>query len=169
MDWGAVWGLFPPPTQMLGAAGAMPGNFTLEATSHPLSPAVQRYNIRTSSRCRARYAKPGNLPNAWPHSLHCICPTSLLLHLCPLAAEKRVVLRGCEQPAFCGHISTDRREMCSIPLLEDQKQMRPNTGSVKSTQSCPCSNSNWRQSHTTVKDGNLSCTENLRARAIKQN
>jgi len=93
---------------MLGTAGAMLGKFTLGIISQPLSPAVQRYNIRTPSWCRAGYAKAGNVPNAWPHSPHCMCPTSPLLHLCPLAAAIQVELRGCEQqPSTVTFLRTD--------------------------------------------------------------
>lgn len=143
--------------------------FHPQSSFTPTLPSCAEVHIRTPRWCRARYAKPGNVPNAWLDVLHYICPTSPLRHLCALAAEKQVVPRCCEPPAFCGLISTDRRHIFT-PALGRPKADEAKAWRCKIyTRSCPCSNRNWRQIHTTVKDGNLSFMDSLRARAINQN
>lgn len=54
--------------------------------------------------------------------------------------------------------------------LEGQKSNKVKGWRCKiHTQSSPCPNKNWRQISPTAKQGNLSCTDSLRARVIKQN
>lgn len=124
--------MFPPTTSMVGAGNSWchAWEFHPGSSFTPTLPSCAEVHIKTPGWRRARYAKPGNIPNAWLRALHYICPTSPLRHLCPLAAEKQVVLRGWNhQPSAVTFPRTG--DMSSLQLLEDQKPMRPKTEGVK--------------------------------------
>lgn len=54
----------------------------------PPLPSCAEGQIWTPSWCRTGCAKPGNVPNAWLHTPHYICPTSALWDPCPLAGSR---------------------------------------------------------------------------------
>lgn len=84
-----------------GTAGAVLGNFTLEAASHPLSPAVQR--VRYGPPAGAELAVPNQeMSQMLGYTLPIIFAPPQLCGIPALWQE--AVLRGCEPPAFSSHM-----------------------------------------------------------------